>query len=80
MSPSSVFIAFFFVFAACLAAEADFDKGKANVHAKFNYKETKADSDKKLLVIQVLDFLGIPLVNAWSELSSDFLVIIFPFW
>ena len=30
MSPSSVFIAFFFVFAACLAAEADFDKGKAN--------------------------------------------------
>lgn len=50
MSPAScVFRAFFFVFAACRAAEADFDKGKANAHAKFNNKETKADSDKKLL-------------------------------
>jgi len=48
MSPSScVFLAVFFVFAACRAAEADFDKGKANAHAKFNYKETKVDSDKK---------------------------------
>lgn len=67
MSPSScVFLAVFFVFAACRAAEADFDKGKANAHAKFNYKETKADSDKKIirLILQVLDFLGIPLVNA----------------